>query len=105
MEEELKDMKAHKDYYNMLYFVAYAQQGIPKICPCGSITKENDGLHFRQPWGMGMQQEVERLKIKVYEQEKLLRECQALKEQVRMLHMRLTELETGQRRLVSKLTH
>ena len=40
---------------------------------------QNDGLHFRQPWVMGMQQEVERLKIKVYEQEKLLRECQALK--------------------------
>ena len=33
-------MKAHKDYYNMLYAVADAQQGIPQICPCGSITKE-----------------------------------------------------------------
>ncbi|KAG5399002.1 hypothetical protein IGI04_020816 [Brassica rapa subsp. trilocularis] len=105
MEEELRDMKARKDYYNMLHYVADAQQGIPQLCPCGSITKEvvdeedtydylpgkryfickdfeNDGLHFRQPWVMGMQQE-----------EKLLRECQSLKEQVRMLLKRVTELE------------
>ncbi|KAG2286938.1 hypothetical protein Bca52824_046542 [Brassica carinata] len=89
-------MKAHKDYYNMLHYVADAQQGIPQLYPCGSITKEvvdeedtydylpgkryfickdfeNDGLHFTQPWVMGMQQE----------------------EQVRMLHMRVTGLERG----------
>ncbi|KAG2322205.1 hypothetical protein Bca52824_015418 [Brassica carinata] len=116
MEEEHRDMNAHKAYYNMLDFVANAQQGIPKLCPCGSITKElvdesdtydylhgkryfickdyeNDGLHFRKPWVMGMQQEVERLKERVYEQEKLLRECTALKDQVRMLLMRVSELE------------
>ncbi|WZY89606.1 hypothetical protein YC2023_046341 [Brassica napus] len=40
MEDELRDMKAHKAYYNMLHFVSEAQQGIPKLCPCGSITKE-----------------------------------------------------------------
>ena len=40
MEEEQRDMKAHKAYYDMLDFVANAQQGIPKLCPCGSITKE-----------------------------------------------------------------
>lgn len=40
MEDELRDMKAHKAYYNMLHFVADAQQGIPQLCPCGSITKE-----------------------------------------------------------------
>ncbi|KAF3489243.1 hypothetical protein F2Q69_00052099 [Brassica cretica] len=114
MEEELRDMKAHKDYYNMLYAVANAQQRIPQICPCGSITKElvneedtydylpgkryficKDYEVYAQPWVMGMQQEVERLKRKVYEQEKLLRECQALKDQVRMRHMRVTALERG----------
>ncbi|WZZ77510.1 hypothetical protein YC2023_098082 [Brassica napus] len=116
MEEELRDMKAHKAYYNMLHFVANAQQGIPKLCPCRSITKEvvdeedtydylpgkryfickdyeNDGMHFRQPWVMGMQQEVERLKERFHKQEKLLRECEALKGQVRMLLMRVAELE------------
>ena len=40
MEEELRDKKAQKDYYNMVDFVANAQQGIPKLCPCGSITKK-----------------------------------------------------------------
>ncbi|KAG2247719.1 hypothetical protein Bca52824_087347 [Brassica carinata] len=85
MEEELRDKKAQKEYYNMIDFVANAQQGIPKICPCGSITKEtvdeddtydylpgkryfickdfeNDGLHFRQPWVTAIHEEVERLK-------------------------------------------
>ncbi|WZZ04172.1 hypothetical protein YC2023_090093 [Brassica napus] len=82
MEEELRDMKAHKDYYNMFHAVSDAQQGIPQFCPCGALTKEvvdeddtydylpgkrcficcefeNDGMHFRQPWVTGMQQEVE----------------------------------------------
>ncbi|KAL0733153.1 hypothetical protein Bca4012_009363 [Brassica carinata] len=121
-------MKAQKDYYNMLFAVSDAQMGIPKLCPCGSITKEfvdeedtygylpgkryficknyqvrsilsliiylhNDGLHFRQPWVKGMQEEVERLKERIYEQEKVLRECTALKEQVRMLVRRVSELE------------
>ncbi|KAF3589641.1 hypothetical protein F2Q69_00031897 [Brassica cretica] len=113
MEEELRDMKAHKAYYNMLHFVSDAQQGIPKLCPCGSITKEfvdeedtydylpgkiyfickdyqNDGLHFRQPWVMGGQQEIERLKQRFHEQEKLLRECDA---QVKMMLQRVSELE------------
>ncbi|CAH8382601.1 unnamed protein product [Eruca vesicaria subsp. sativa] len=116
MEEELRDQKARRDYYNMLHFVADAQQGIPKLCPCGSITKEtvdeddsydylsgkwyfvckdfvNDGLHFRQPWVKEIQEEVERLKVKFYEQEKLLRECEALKAQVRMLLHRVAALE------------
>ncbi|KAH0904959.1 hypothetical protein HID58_044462, partial [Brassica napus] len=53
----------------------------------------NDGLHFRQPWVMGMQQEVERLKVRFQEQEKLLRECESLKGQVRMLLTRVAELE------------
>ncbi|KAG2258045.1 hypothetical protein Bca52824_077339 [Brassica carinata] len=118
MEEELRDMKARKAHYDMLHFVADAQQGIPKLCPCGSITKEsvdeedtydylpgkdtssaktsrfeNDGMHFRQPWVMGVQQEVERLKIRVHEHENLLRECDELKAQVRMLLRRVSDLE------------
>ncbi|KAG5381080.1 hypothetical protein IGI04_028922 [Brassica rapa subsp. trilocularis] len=116
MEEELRDMKAHKAYYNMLHFVSEAQQGIPKLCPCGSITKEfvdeedsydylpgkkyfickdyqNDGMHFRQPWVMGVQQEIERLKHRMMEQEKLQLECEALKNQVKMLLQRVSELE------------
>lgn len=40
---------------------------------------QNDGLHFRQPWVTGVTEEVERLKLRVHEHEKLLRECEALK--------------------------
>ena len=86
---------------------------------------QNDGMHFRQPWVTGMQQEVERFKKIFNEQEKLKRECEALKvsgnincnmfvpvcnatcvtkrlvcliyvqEQVKMLHLRLNELESS----------
>ncbi|KAG2308309.1 hypothetical protein Bca52824_028057 [Brassica carinata] len=121
MEEELRDKKAHKAYYQMLDFVANAQQGIPKLCFCGSITKEvvdeedtydyhpgkgtssaktsryNDGLHFKQPWVIGVQQEVEKLKLRVHEQEKLLRECELLNTHVKMLLKRVGELERVQR--------
>ncbi|WZZ10085.1 hypothetical protein YC2023_096006 [Brassica napus] len=85
MEDELRDMKAHKAYYNMLYFVSEAQQGIPKLCPCGSITKkfvdEDDTYDYLSGKRyfictdyqvrnvMGVQQEIERLKLKFLEQE------------------------------------
>ncbi|KAH0853673.1 LOW QUALITY PROTEIN: hypothetical protein HID58_092977 [Brassica napus] len=93
-----------QDYYNMLHAVSDAQH-IPQFCPCGSLTKEvvdetthmttslgrdtssavssslimNDGMHFRQH---GLR-------------EKLKRECEALKEQVKMMHLRLNELESS----------
>ncbi|KAL0814926.1 hypothetical protein Bca101_071369 [Brassica carinata] len=98
-------MKAHKAYISQVDFVANAQQGIPQLCPCGSNMKrtvdevytydylpgkrffickdfENDGLHFRQPWVMAVEEEVERLKQRVHDHDKLLRECEALKSQV-----------------------
>ncbi|KAF2574464.1 hypothetical protein F2Q70_00005239 [Brassica cretica] len=67
-------MKAHKAYYDMLDFVPNAQQGIPKLFPC-------------------VQEEVKRLKVRIHEHENLLRECEALKAQVRMLVKRVSELE------------
>ncbi|KAG2296601.1 hypothetical protein Bca52824_043270 [Brassica carinata] len=109
-------MKAHKAYYQRVDFVSNSMQGILQLCPCGSITKEivdeedtydyfpgkryfickdfeNDGLHYRQPWVIGVQEEVERLKLKVLRHENLLRECEALKEQIKMLVNRVSELE------------
>ncbi|KAF2612079.1 hypothetical protein F2Q70_00008323 [Brassica cretica] len=116
MDEEQRDMKAHKAYYQRVDFVSNSLQGIPQLCPCGSIMKEivdeedtydylpgkryfickdieDDGLHYRQPWVIGVQEEVERLKLKVLRHENLLRECEALKEQVKMLVKRVSELE------------
>ncbi|KAF2598679.1 hypothetical protein F2Q68_00009020 [Brassica cretica] len=87
--EEMKEMKKLKKHYDMLRFVCDAQYGIPTCCPCGGeiMTNvsptpkyksdfdtlprsryftcknyEDDGLHFRQPWDFGVQQEVERLR-------------------------------------------
>ncbi|CAH8386920.1 unnamed protein product [Eruca vesicaria subsp. sativa] len=109
MDEEHRDMKAHKVHCEMLHYVADAQQGIPKLCPYGSITKEfvdekdtydytpeKDTLSAkttRQPWVMDVEQEVERLKLRVHDHEKLLRECATLKAQVSMLLRRVSELE------------
>ncbi|KAL0845318.1 hypothetical protein Bca101_018564 [Brassica carinata] len=102
MDASMEDMKAQKAYYQRVDYVSNSLHGIPQMCPCGSITKEivdeddtydylpgkryfickdfeNDGLHYRQPWVIGVQQEVERLKLKVLRHENLLRECEALK--------------------------
>ncbi|KAG2329973.1 hypothetical protein Bca52824_001153 [Brassica carinata] len=92
--EEDRHMKALKRHYDMLGFVADVQYGIPASCPCGGrilnevspdlkyptdfdtfpgrtyftcIKYENDGLHFRQPWVFGVQQEVEKLIKRVEE--------------------------------------
>ncbi|KAG2314795.1 hypothetical protein Bca52824_017917 [Brassica carinata] len=92
--EEDRDMKALKRQYDMLGFVADAEYGIPASCPCGGriinevspepkyptdfdtfpgrkyftcVKYENDGLHFRQPWVFGVQEEVEKLIKRVEE--------------------------------------
>uniref|UniRef100_A0A0D3CEV7 DDE Tnp4 domain-containing protein n=1 Tax=Brassica oleracea var. oleracea TaxID=109376 RepID=A0A0D3CEV7_BRAOL len=55
---------------------------------------ENDGLHFRQPWVMAVEEEVERLKQRVHDHDKLLRECEALKVCL-CSHHRLEGWESG----------
>ncbi|KAG2304095.1 hypothetical protein Bca52824_032746 [Brassica carinata] len=92
--EEDRDMKALKRHYDMLGFLADAEYGIPASCHCGGriinevspepkyptdfdtfpgrkyftcVKYENDGLHFRQPWVFGVQQEVEKLIKRVEE--------------------------------------
>ncbi|KAL0847676.1 hypothetical protein Bca101_020922 [Brassica carinata] len=109
-------MKAQKAYYQRVDYVSNSLHGIPQMCPCGSITKEivdeddtydylpgkryfickefeNDGLHYRQPWVIGVQQEVERLKLKVLRHENLLESVKHQEEQVKMLFKRVSELE------------
>ncbi|KAG2253109.1 hypothetical protein Bca52824_083245 [Brassica carinata] len=109
-------MKAHKAYYQRVDFVSNSLQGIPQLCPCGSITKEivdeedtYDYLPGKRyfickdfeatmgylPWVIGVQEEVERLKLKIFRHENLLRECEALKEHVKMLVNRVSELEVS----------
>ncbi|KAG2305329.1 hypothetical protein Bca52824_033980 [Brassica carinata] len=37
--EEMKDMKKHKEHYDMLGYICDAQDGIPTRCPCGGEIK------------------------------------------------------------------
>ncbi|KAG2307170.1 hypothetical protein Bca52824_026918 [Brassica carinata] len=90
--EEMKDMKKHKEHYDMLGYICDAQDGNPTRCPCGGEIKtdvspnpkyrhdldtfpgsryftcknyEDDGMHFRQPWAFGVEDEVRRLRREV----------------------------------------
>ncbi|KAL0716430.1 hypothetical protein Bca4012_065752 [Brassica carinata] len=88
LAEERRDSKKQKDNINMLGFVADSQYGIPRRCPCGGriidevggkedydtlpgkrfftcINYEDDGFHYRHPWVIGVQEEIEKLTKRV----------------------------------------
>ncbi|KAL0863512.1 hypothetical protein Bca101_042630 [Brassica carinata] len=78
--EERRDGKRQKDHIDMLGFVADSEYGIPKRCSCGLekllmfvyvVTKAN-GLHYRQPWVVAVQEEFERLTKRVEEAEEVM---------------------------------
>ncbi|CDY47862.1 BnaCnng15580D [Brassica napus] len=91
--EEHNQMKALKTPNEMHGFVVDVECGIPTSCPCGGriinevsrdpkyrtdfdtlpgrkyftcINFENDGFHLRQPWVFGVQEEVAKLRKRVY---------------------------------------
>ncbi|KAF3548513.1 hypothetical protein DY000_02008952 [Brassica cretica] len=94
-------MKKMKKQCDMLQFICDAEHEIPISCPCGGrIVDEvstnptdkdflpgrryftcnaykNDGLHFCQPWVLGVQEEVRSLRQKV---DKMAAEIAQLKE-------------------------
>lgn len=41
-----------------------------------------DGLHYRQPWVIGVQEEIERLTSRLEEAEKVIKEVPILNEQI-----------------------
>ncbi|XP_048621496.1 uncharacterized protein LOC106414072 [Brassica napus] len=90
--EEMREMEELKNHYDMIGFIADAQYGIPTRCPCGGeIMKDaspnpkypsdfdtlpgrrylsckrykDDGMHFRQPWVFGVEEEVRSLRREV----------------------------------------
>ncbi|XP_022565681.1 uncharacterized protein LOC111209912 [Brassica napus] len=94
MTHPYEEMKKLEKHYHMLGLVCDAQYGIPTRCLCGGEIMmnvsptpkyksdfdtlpgsryftcknyEDDGLHFRQPWAFGVQQEMERLRGEVKE--------------------------------------
>ncbi|KAF2559075.1 hypothetical protein F2Q68_00017592 [Brassica cretica] len=113
--EERRHSKRQNDYINMLGFVADSEYGIPRRCPCGGriidevcgkddydtlpgkrfFTYKNfeaDGFHYRQPWVIGVQDEIERLTKRVEEAEQVMmgvsnlsKQIETLEEQVKIL--------------------
>ncbi|KAL0711535.1 hypothetical protein Bca4012_018513 [Brassica carinata] len=93
--EEIRNSKRQKEHINMLSYVCDSEYGIPRMCPCGGriidevrrrddydtlpgkrfFTCKNyeaDGLHYRQPWVLGVQEEIERLTKRVEEAEEVM---------------------------------
>ncbi|KAL0853806.1 hypothetical protein Bca101_058958 [Brassica carinata] len=116
--EERRDRKRQKEYINMLGYMADSEYGILTRCPCGGRIinevrgKEDydtlpgkrffpcknyqaDGFHYRQPWVIGVQEELERLTKRVEEGEKVIKEVPNLKYQIERLEAQVRIL-TGQ---------
>ncbi|KAL0708190.1 hypothetical protein Bca4012_074616 [Brassica carinata] len=114
-EEDRRHSKKQHEYINMLSFVADSEYGIPKRCPCGGRLinevrgKEDydtlpgkrffncrnydaDGLHYRQPWVIGVQEELERLTKRVEEAEQVMLGVSNLSKQFERLEVSQTFL-------------
>ncbi|KAG2252379.1 hypothetical protein Bca52824_082515 [Brassica carinata] len=85
----------------MLGYVADSQYGIPTRCPCGGgIINEDDGLHYRQPWVIGVQEEISWLTKRAEEAEKVIKgvpnlnkKIEELEEEVKNLTAQVADLE------------
>ncbi|KAG2312680.1 hypothetical protein Bca52824_024237 [Brassica carinata] len=117
--EERRDSKKQKDYCDMLHFVQDSLYEIPRRCACGGriidevARKEDydslpgkrfftcdDGLHYRHPWVVGLQEEIQKLTKHLEEAEevilgvwKLNKRIEALEEQVSSLTVDVGTLE------------
>ncbi|KAG2239105.1 hypothetical protein Bca52824_089965 [Brassica carinata] len=108
--DERRDSKRRKEYLNMVRYVADSEYGIPRTCPCGDgiihevrrkddedtlpgkrfFTCKNyeaDGLHYRQPWVVGVEQELERLSKRVVEAEQVIKELSKPNKQIATLEV------------------
>ncbi|KAL0656841.1 hypothetical protein Bca4012_077425 [Brassica carinata] len=108
--EERRHSKRQNHHINMLGFVADSEYGIPRRCPCGGrlinevrgkedydtlpgkrfFTCKNceaDGLHYRQPWVIGVQEELERLTKRVEEAEQVMMGVLNLSKQIETLEV------------------
>ncbi|KAG2331349.1 hypothetical protein Bca52824_002529 [Brassica carinata] len=106
--EEISHAKKQKEYINMLSYCCDSEYGIPKRCTCGGriidevrvkqeydtlpgkrfftcANYEADGFHYRQPWVIGVQEQIESLTKRLEEAEQLLNLMPSLKIQVETL--------------------
>ncbi|KAF2530618.1 hypothetical protein F2Q70_00031967 [Brassica cretica] len=108
--EERRETKRQKEYINMLGYVADSEYGIPTRCPCGGriidevwgkedydtlpgkrfFTCKNyqaDGFYYRQPWVIGVQEEIECLTKRVEEAEQVIKGVPNLNKQIETLEV------------------
>ncbi|KAG2254363.1 hypothetical protein Bca52824_084499 [Brassica carinata] len=101
-------MKRHKESMEMLRYLCDSEYGIPKRCPCGGAiihevrgkddydtlpgkryftckNYEADGFHYRQPWVVGVQEEIEQLTDRVVEAEQVIKGLRNLNYQIETL--------------------
>ncbi|KAF2591630.1 hypothetical protein F2Q70_00040313 [Brassica cretica] len=111
--EERRHSKKQKDHCNMLGFVADSQYGVPRRCACGGriidevrgkedydslpgkrfftcVNYEDDGLHYRHPWVVGVQEEIKRLSKRLDEAEQVMKGVWKLNKRIEDL-----EVSTG----------
>uniref|UniRef100_A0A0D2ZS43 Zinc finger GRF-type domain-containing protein n=1 Tax=Brassica oleracea var. oleracea TaxID=109376 RepID=A0A0D2ZS43_BRAOL len=109
--EERRDRKRQQEYFNMLGNVDDSQYGIPRRCPYGGriidevrvkeeydtlpgkrfftcINYEADGFHYRQPWVIGVQEEMERLRKRVEEAEQVIKWVPNLNKQIESVEVK-----------------
>lgn len=120
---ERSHSKKQKDYVNMLSYTCDSEYGIPRRCACGGriidevrvkqeydtqpgkrfftcANYEADGFHYRQPWVIGVQEQIESLTKRLEEAEQLLNLIPSLKNQIETLEAQAS----GLTRQVDRLT-
>ncbi|KAG5389314.1 hypothetical protein IGI04_030855 [Brassica rapa subsp. trilocularis] len=113
--EEIRETKRQKEYIDMVGFVADSENGIPTRCPCGGtiihevrgkddydtlpgkrfFTCKNykaDGLHYRQPWVIGVEEHIERLSKRLEEVEMVIKWMPELTKQIERLEAEVKDL-------------
>ncbi|XP_048604104.1 uncharacterized protein LOC106412752 isoform X2 [Brassica napus] len=123
LSEERKHSKRRKDYINMLSYTCDSEYGIPRRCSCGGriidevrvkqeydtlpgkrfftcANYEADGFHYRQPWVIGVQEQIESLTKRLEEAEEVMKFVPSLKNQIKTLEAQAK----GLTRQVDRLT-
>ncbi|XP_013635598.1 PREDICTED: uncharacterized protein LOC106341364 [Brassica oleracea var. oleracea] len=121
--EEIRDSKRQLEYLNHLGNVADSEYGMPRRCACGGrmidelrvkdefdtqpgkrffscVNYEADGLHYRQPWVIGVQEEMVRLRKRVEEADEVIKWVPILNKQIESVEAQVKRLTL----LLDKLT-
>ncbi|XP_033140908.1 uncharacterized protein LOC103855375 [Brassica rapa] len=121
--EEIRDSKRQLEFLNHLGDVADSEYGMPRRCACGGrmidelrvkdefdtqpgkrffscVNYEADGLHYRQPWVIGVQEEMVHLRKRVEEADEVIKGVPILNKQIESVEAQVKRLTL----LLDKLT-